>query len=292
MSLLETELGTKLFHRHGHGVTLTPDAELLLERCIVLLNEFESIRVDFSPGVQRSAVTGDVGIGIPAPASRLFADLLTDDALLAQSGVSLKIVEGFSTLIHEWLISGSIDLAILYGPQTSGILASNTLVHERLYAILPLSPELLERSSMSMDELASRTLIIPHRPHILRDLLDAQGFVPAGLVEADALSLMIALVRAGRGFTILPFTAVTDAIEAGHVVALPVDDGLTWEVSICSSRLRPPTPAAQAAEQLVRETVLRLVTAKDWKSAALSAEMKEWAASANGRVSSGRSRGE
>lgn len=58
MRLLELELGTKLFHRHGHGVVLTSNGDLFLDRCAHLLNQFEDVRGLFEKKPGRSIPLG------------------------------------------------------------------------------------------------------------------------------------------------------------------------------------------------------------------------------------------
>src|SRR5690606_1677354 len=117
----------------------------------------------------------------------------------AVPGISLRIVEGFSALIHEWLMSGSIDLAILYGPRISRVVDREILAVENLHAIMAATDENRARASITLTEIATGTLIVPHPPHIIRELLDLRGINPPKTLEVDAITIMIALARAGKG---------------------------------------------------------------------------------------------
>jgi LysR family nitrogen assimilation transcriptional regulator len=112
-------------------------------------------------------------------------------------------------------------------------------------------------------------LIVPHRPHIIRDLLDIRGVSPPKIMEIDAITIMVALARAEKGSTILPFAAVQESIDAGHVVAVPIEEDFSWEVSVCYSNLRPLSDASQVALRLIREEVRRLIESGKWPSARL-----------------------
>ncbi len=57
-------------------------------------------------------------------------------------GITLKLVEGFSSLINEWLLSGSIELAILYGPPSGNVVTHVPLLTEDLFAIGAATPEI------------------------------------------------------------------------------------------------------------------------------------------------------
>ncbi|QRG04649.1 LysR family transcriptional regulator [Xanthobacter dioxanivorans] len=269
MRLLEEELGTKLLHRTGRGIWVTNDGLALLERCTALLNEFESIRVDFSSSAKMAMVSGTVGVGIPVPASRILTDLVANDRASRMPGVSLRVVEGFSALIHEWLISGSIDLAILYGPKVHRVLDREVVLVEKLFAIMQATDENRARKAISLAELSSRPLIVPHEPHVIRDLLDMRAGRTPQLMQVDSITLMVGLARAGRGSALLPRGGVAEAIDAGYVVAVPIEEDLSWDVSICYSNLRPLTEAAQLTMRIIREEMVRLVKHGHWPDAVL-----------------------
>lgn len=265
MRLFEEELGTKLFHRHGHGVSLTGSGAVLFEQFRKLLNDLEKIREDVGSTPSKSSVTGSVGLGMPMPLTPLFADPFLHDLKAIAPNISLRIVEGFSVLLHEWVVSGSIDFAILYGPNKSKVLASERLVVEDLYAVAAATPEHLARASISASELGQFDLILPHRPHVIRDMVDAAGVIPPSVIEVDANTLMIELARIGKGVTILPYPAVKSAVMAGQLAAMPIrSPTFSWDVSICYSNLRQLNEAGRVVLSLVRDEVVRLVRDGRW----------------------------
>lgn len=265
MRLLEHEVGAKLLHRHGHGVSLTVAGAAFFEKCKNLIRDFENLREDFGGNKSRRGLTGLVGLGVPQPMSWRLADPFLTDFRKRHSGVSLRIVEGFSGLLHEWLLSGSIDLAILYGPRTSKVITAIPLLSEDLFAIGPPTKENLRRGAITPDELDRHHLILPHKPHVIRELAEQSGMSSTPLFEADALAVMVELARIGKGFTILPMTAVSHDVEARRVAAIPIrHPPLSWTVSICHSSVRPINPAVRATLERVQEEVTRQVRSGRW----------------------------
>jgi LysR family nitrogen assimilation transcriptional regulator len=265
MKLLEQELGTELFHRHGHGVVLTGDGALFLDHCTRLLGQFEDVRSVFKRTRKRSRLTGSVGIGMPVLMIRMFADPFVASFKDAYPGISLRIAEGFSALLHEWLLSGSMDLAILYGVRSSKVLVQERLLVEDLVLISPPdAPFARGGSTVYLREIGNMPIILPHRPHVLRDIVDQTGIKPAAVIEVDALTLMVELVRAGKGVTLLPRLAV-DHLAAGTVVAVPLADaGMNWDLTLCYSSLRSLSEAAKEARRAIRSEVVRLATSGRW----------------------------
>jgi LysR family nitrogen assimilation transcriptional regulator len=264
--LLEGELRTTLFHRHGHGVTLTHSGELLFERSAALLTEFENIRQDIAtPGRKARNLTGTVSIGVPISVSPLLAHPFLDNCRKLYPGITLKLVEGFSSLIHEWLLSGSIELAILYGPPTGNVITQVPLLEEDLFAIGAPSPENRNRPFIRARDLNKHQLILPHRPHPIREITLQSGIRPAAVIEVDAMGIMVELARAGVGYTILPGPAVMREIAAGTVVRIAIrDPGLSWTVSLGYANWRPLSAAAETIFRLMRSEISSLVHQGRW----------------------------
>lgn len=265
--LLEEEVGVKLFIRSGHGVELTEQGRALLERSIGFLNQFASLRTDFRHNTKEAEGAGKVTLGLPVPASRFVSQDFLAKLRQDYPGLSLEVAEGYNPLIHEWLLSGSIELAILYGPFTSNIMERDVLAVEELFAIGAATPENLARKTITTAELVQQTLILPTRPHILRTLVDGLGVKDSSVIEANPITLMFEAARAGRGYSILPGNSLSPAIASKDVVALKITEPeLTWEVSVWYSSLQELTESAQTMRRLLKEEVTRLIEEGLWSA--------------------------
>jgi LysR family transcriptional regulator, nitrogen assimilation regulatory protein len=270
MRLLEEELSLTLFYRHGHGVELTNQGLAFLDRCRDVLTDFEQLRLDFQSRGTNTAAMGSVSIGLPVPATRFATPRLLEAATKAYPGLSVRFVEGFSTLLNEWLLSGSLDLAILFEPRATRILTSKPLLSEDLFAIVSASSPHRNRKFFDARELRSTTLILPHRPHILRDLVDSLHFGEVDVMEVDSTSLMVELARVGKGITILPQGSVDLPVRAGDVLALPIiNPTLSWQVSVSYSNVRPLTLGARVMLDLMRKEIGSKVASGEWASSRL-----------------------
>src|SRR3546814_14349012 len=56
--LLEEEVGVKLFVRSGHGVELTEQGKIFLDRSVGFLSQFASLRADFTNNMQNGEQIG------------------------------------------------------------------------------------------------------------------------------------------------------------------------------------------------------------------------------------------
>lgn len=263
--LLEAELGVRLLDRHGRGVGLTEAGRVVAQRGARVLKELDELRGAVAAGTRRPGLNGQVSIGLSAAASSFLADPFLDRCRSLYPGISLRLLEGFSTFLHEWLLSGSIDLAILYGARPSAAVDGFALLVEDLFAIGADTPENRARRAISPTELSRLPLILPHAPHVIRDLVEEAGVEPTALIEIDSRAVMIELADAGRGYALLPASAAARDIGAGRVVAIPIaGPSISWTVSLCHSKLRPLSPAATAVSRLLRSEVTDLVRCGRW----------------------------
>ena len=284
MRLLEEELNLKLFSRHGHGVELTNDGITFLERCRNLLAEFEQLREDFRSHATMKEAVGTVSIGLPVPATRFVTPEMMESVGKQYPNLSVRFVEGFSAFLHEWLLSGSLDLAILFQPRTTKILTSEPLLVEDLFAIFSAKGRSRKKNFVDARDLQSTTLILPHRPHVLRDLIDGLCLKHQRIMEVDSTSLMIELARAGKGTTILPRGSVELAVRIGDVVALPiVNPTLSWQVSVCYSSVRPPTLGARIMLELIRKELYRRVATGEWVAGRITKANNNFALAPSGK---------
>jgi LysR family nitrogen assimilation transcriptional regulator len=267
IGLLEHELKTKLFHRHGHGIVLTEDGRIFLERSVRLLTEVESIRQHFQARGTSSAPSGAVALGVPHTVSALISHSLLAKCRSRYPGISLRIAIGFGHLLDQWVLSNSIDLAVLRGKNPSPALSSTHLLEEDLFAIAARSVEKKPRKRISPTELSKLPLIMPHEPHLIRTLSKQAGVKSTNVIEVDAFSVMIDLVREGQGYAILPVAPLMSYISTGELVAIAIErPKISWSYFICHSSVRPLGPATEAIVELVRSEIGETVEQGRWKA--------------------------
>lgn len=265
MQLLEGELGTKLFHRKGHGLVLTSDGSLFLEHCTRLLNQFEEVKSLFQARQRGSELTGVVGIGMPVPMIQMFAAPFVAEFHQHYPGIFLRMAEGFSALLHEWLLSGSMDLAMLYGTNHSKVLVQERLLVEDLALLAPSGlPFVAENKPIYLRDIGDTPMILPHRPHALREIVDQSGITPDKIIEVDALTLMAELVCQGKGVTLLPKLSAYGFKDRDVTVIPLLDDGMHWDVTLCYSSVRPLSDAATEVRRVIKAEVKRLVQTGRW----------------------------
>jgi len=264
---LEDELGAPLVVRHAWGVSLTAAGEALLVSARRVLLEVEGAR----DAVQALAAdpAGRVAFGVPTSLAAV---------LLPELGASLRdkyprlkphFVDGFSAVLHARTLAGDLDLAALYDDRTIGPLATAPLLSEALVLVGP--PGLGNADAAITEIRGIGPLILPARPNRLRLIIDEglsqNDSEPPSIVEVDSLPAIIAMVRRGAGFTVLPYSTVALEVcrDELSVRSLP-GEHFARTLLLVRPVDRQPTAAVLAVEKEVRALVRQMADKMRWTS--------------------------
>jgi LysR family transcriptional regulator, nitrogen assimilation regulatory protein len=266
IAALEQELGTRLFDRSSRGVTLTDAGRTFLEHAKVVLADVERAR-----GAVRESATvpsGDVAIGLPTTVALITTVPILKACRERLPQVRLKLVEAYSGFVHEWLLSGRLDLALLFGDQAEPAVAKRPLLDDRLGFICAARGRAAP-AVMTLADLPAWPLVLPGREHGLRRMIDEacarEGVTLEVIAEIESLPSVKRAVEAGLGSTILPLGAVAEEVAAGRLCASPIDGPSIPRRVVCATHMtRPVTPAAAAVMELVTDVVRDLVDSGAW----------------------------
>lgn len=224
--MLERELGTQMFDRHGRGMVLTESGHEVLRHAYRVFGELDEIRSVAAEG--DTGLRGHLSVGLPPTVS----DLLTLPLVTAMTdrhpNATLRVVSAYSRFLLDWLRRGDIDLAVLYEGGPIRTLRTVPLLDEELHLIGPPDAGLSIDNPVPFAELAEAQMLLPSRGHGLRNLLDTAaaeaGFDLSVRIEADSYTTLKDLVKAGHGLTILPLAPIHAEIALGGLSYAPLVD--------------------------------------------------------------------
>lgn len=261
---LETGLGVKLLTRGVHGVKPTTAGTRLYEHAEIILRHVAQA----TEQVRNCSGTpsGSVTVGFTSSVALAAAVPLVQAVRAELPQVSLRVVESFSGTILEWLNDDRLDFGCLYDVTRSRTLLSEPLMREELHLIGPPGDD---GGDIAFEELAGKELILPSRPHNLRDQVERVARETCTIidvaVEINGLPQIKALVAKGVGYSVLPISAVMEEWRAGRVSArLIVSPFLRRSVHLCRPRGTPATEAAAAVRETFLRVVRDLVSGGDW----------------------------
>ncbi len=263
--LLEVELRQTLLTRNGRGALPTEAGKLLLEHGRGILHQVARAREEL--GRVRGALAGRVAIGLPPSLARVLTVPLTRAFRAQLPEASLSITEGLSAHMQEWLVTGRLDIAVLYNAQPSGDVELTPL-HEEELLLVEARPAGLSQAEeppavVSLQAVAERPLVIPSRPNAVRMQVEAElanlGLRPQVALEIDGVSAILDLVADGAGAAVLSRNAVTNSIKPSAYRLRSLQPALFSRLSLATSAARPNTLTQQATLALIQER-LREIT--------------------------------
>ncbi|WP_378944344.1 LysR substrate-binding domain-containing protein [Mesorhizobium sp. ANAO-SY3R2] len=200
---LEIELKETLLIRNGRGVEPTEAGERLLSNARGVLRLIERTYEDIENA--RTGKSGKVVIGTPSTISVAIATALIRRVREELPDAQVTLVHGRSSQLQEWLLSGRLDMAIMYDAASSPMLEINDLVEEKIY-LVGRECDFEGTGPIPLEALATLPMIIAPRPNSVRVLLDSElarmGQKPNIVFELDPLETMFDLVADGLGFTV------------------------------------------------------------------------------------------
>ncbi len=200
---LEQELKETLLIRTGRGVTLTEAGETLLAHARTILNHvgktYEAIE-----NIRRGK-SGRVILGMPAIMSNIMAVPVIAALRTELTDAEVTVVHGHSSKLQEWLLSGQIDMALMFNTPPSPLLEVYSLGDEPLWLLG--TPQFLEgRKQARLRLLTELPMIMGTRSNSVRVLL-ATELAKAGqalniVFELEAFEPRVELARQGHGCTV------------------------------------------------------------------------------------------
>lgn len=267
---LERELGVDLFYRNGRGTVLTEAGKVLNLYAKGVIETVE--RASNEVAALRSSPRGKIVIGLPPSVGSVLTVPLVEHFRESFPQISMRVVEGFSGHVLEWLMTGKIDVAVLYSAPRTGSLRAEPLLTDELYLLGPAEARDAPPDAEMVPAvwLAKLPLIMPSRPHGLRLLTDSvlgeAGITPLIEMEVEAMPSTLGLVERGVGYTILSYSTARHLVEAGRIRAWRiVEPALTRQLILATSSQRPTTPATRALATMVRQEVKNLDRKGLWR---------------------------
>jgi DNA-binding transcriptional LysR family regulator len=213
---------------------------------------------------------GQVTVAIQSSATRPLASRLVRRCRERFPGIELRMMEGYSGHIEEWLANGRADIGIInrYGRDASR--RDEPLLHVSLSLVGPSSDPVTAKKRLRFASLARLPLVLPGVPNGLRLMLNEtarrEGIALRVTMDVDSLVVIKDLVEGGGVYTILPLHAVFDETRSGRLRAVPiVDPGLSRALVLATTTQRPLTRASREIVRLIRELVEELAASGQWQ---------------------------
>lgn len=227
---LEANMAIQLFvRRKGKGVILTAAGATMLRHAQQLLSGAEIFAAEASENTK--GLKGRLTIGCYPTLSPFFLPAAIERFGRKHPGLDLEFQEAAAPELHEMLMGGRIDVAILYGVDVSKQLVFDPIREYQPYVIVAEGHRLAARGAVRLAELVSEPLIqIDMQPsqqnteHIFASL----GMRPLVRYTTTNYELARSLVGRGLGYSVLVQRLAPQMTYDGHRVAsLEIADRLS-----------------------------------------------------------------
>lgn len=266
---LETHFRHRLFNRSNAGVTPTAAGSELYRHAQLILSHLEQAETQLTGRDDLRFTAGAVSVGL---ATYSTASALSLPLLQAVRGeypdINLFINDNFGLTLSEMVMTGRMDMAVIYSGSPMKGLTLRPLLTEDLFLIAAPSLDLPDPGAptIPLRALGGVDLLLPGRMHFLRRLIDDEfariGIVPRIAAEIESATTLRQAIDAGIGATILP-AATAQASVGLHPLTLRriVEPALHATISLCVTDHLPMSDPAQAVLGVLRRQVDSLFAA-------------------------------
>lgn len=266
---LEDELGTRLFDRHGRGVTLTDAGLVLRDHAEGLMRHMEQVRSEIQS--RASSPTGTLSVGLPAPFRTIVSRTLVPQFCIDYPNVKLHVFENTPQIIQPLLLKGALELGVIFRDEPLAGLVFEPFLSERLFLAGAPHHGLRVDKPVPVMRLAKLPLVQAVVPSAVRAVLSSY-FAARQIelnynVEVDSIHLMIDVAASGHSFTVLPYSALRDQVLAGKVCAAPLTHLKTMEWVLARPADRHVSSAARHFAQALRHVARTEVENGRWPTA-------------------------
>ncbi len=253
---LEQELGVSLLVRLPRGVRLTTAGRQFLDHCQRILRELNRAQDELRGG--DGSAQGRVILGVSPTTGPLLLPGVVERMRRQCPQISLKVVDGFSNQLYDWLQAGRADVAVLTNPVNSRTVKVTPLISEPVVVFVPADQR--PQRFLTVAELARTPLVSTEAIRIIADE-QLQRHKARVLVEAeiDAVEAIRRLVLRGTSLALMPVSTFHEDLASGRLQALPVVDANIHRILTLGQQAeRRPSAAIDEVAQIVSAEVRAL----------------------------------
>ncbi len=251
---LENELNTILFNRFARGVQLTASGRELLDYAKRIVSEVALAKQEIT-GLSLKP-KGIIVFGASPTISSILMPRVVSDSLKEFPGIHLKLMEGRSIRLNDFLLTGVLDMAILTNPLPSYQLHLTPLISEPL-CLVGFAGQLPKGSPTSLADLNDLPLILT--PGMLALTTTVGGVKKPKLkvtAEIESIETIRSLVKSGEGVTIAPASAFYQELERDELKALTIGiKGLKRDLVLASRTDNAHLPTVRELSRIVKAAI-------------------------------------
>lgn len=203
---LEEQLGLRIWERQGRRIVLTRSGQSVLRSAGQILPRFRKLEEELEN--HRSGVASSLIIGVECHPCYQWLLQSLKRFLARFPGTDTRIDREFQFAAMDALLHHKIDLLITPDPYELKTLSFHPLKNYELRLVLPSGHHLATQDQIRPADLSDQ-LLLSYPVEITRLDIYTRFLIPSGQMlprrrELDSHEMMLLLVEAGRGITVMP----------------------------------------------------------------------------------------
>lgn len=258
IQLLEDEFGVELLHRTAKGAHATEAGRRFKEMAEFVLNYVAEMKPSLTQFA--SEPSASIVVGLPPSLAFMLAPRLVEETQRRFPLVTLRIIEGFSVFLAEWLEEFRLDLAVLtdYGP-IAGIERHFIEEDDMVFIGTPAKLKKYDKT-IPLKDVEDFPLLITHGfRSIISEHFAAEHIEPNYHMELDSIPIAKEMVLRGLYCSILSYGLVHEETKQGRLRALQFEGApVRRRILTAVAENRPLSLTITAIEGLIKEIVKEL----------------------------------
>ncbi len=269
LARLEEQLGVALFERRPRGMAPSVEGDRFYGHARQILKAIADAESDLK--AQAAEISGTVTVGLPYTALEMIGLPLMERARESYPGVQLWIAESLSSQALSSLVSGAVDLALLYNPPKDTGIRVETLLTETMQCIG--RPEIVghDKAEISFTEVAALPQLMLRHGDAARAIIDdpklLNRIVQQSRIELISINMLKKALVAGLGCAVGPPATVQTVLRDEVLVTRPIVDPVITR-RLCLARLttQKSSRVFEAIAELLRGLVRDAVDGGRWEA--------------------------
>jgi LysR family nitrogen assimilation transcriptional regulator len=258
IQLLEDEFGVDLLHRTAKGAHTTEAGRRFKEMAEFVLNYVSEMKPSLTQFA--SEPSASIVVGLPPSLAFMLAPRLVEETQRRFPLVTLRIIEGLSVFLAEWLEEFRLDLAVLtdYGP-IAGIERHFIEEDDMVFVGTPAKLKKYDKT-IPLKDVEDFPLLITHGfRSIISEHFAAEHIEPNYHMELDSIPIAKEMVLRGLYCSILSYGLVHEETKQGRLRALQFEGApVRRRILTAVAENRPLSLTITAIEGLIKEIVKEL----------------------------------
>ncbi|TPN51639.1 LysR family transcriptional regulator [Mesorhizobium sp. B1-1-9] len=226
ITALEKEIGIELIEKNRHRVLLTPAGERLIEYYRDRLAQQEALVTDLDD--LKGLRTGHLRIAVGTGLMRVVIARAVAEYTARLPGVRIDVVSAPSRAVISMVRDDMAHFGVVMDAPIDPRVWSRSGFPEPNYLIVAPHHSMASASKIDIRDLVNQPLILPEGGFRIRDVLSEfeanHGLFLDTRITASSVQFIADVTSAGTVATIMPLGCVSDYVEAGRLLALPISN--------------------------------------------------------------------